>query len=192
MRLLHKIKYESIKIAVFKVVWSSICFFITLRKLFSIYIFLLENNCSSGTDYCFYRKIIAFWITDLNRDNYIFIFKLYTRTGIITWICDNYIPHRVYFNIINILLCRNGLIMSPAINSIVVYLKNRRKLLKLTQHQLAIKAGVGLRFIRDLEQGKTTLRMDKVNQVLKLFGQELGPIPIDRNKLIRDWLLSVF
>jgi y4mF family transcriptional regulator len=76
--------------------------------------------------------------------------------------------------------------MSPAINSIVVYLKNRRKLLKLTQHQLAIKAGVGLRFIRDLEQGKTTLRMDKVNQVLKLFGQELGPIPIDRNKLIRD------
>ena len=76
--------------------------------------------------------------------------------------------------------------MSPATNSLVVYLKNRRKLLKLTQHQLAIKAGVGLRFIRDLEQGKTTLRMDKVNQVLKLFGQELGPIPIDRNKLIRD------
>ena len=76
--------------------------------------------------------------------------------------------------------------MSPATNSLVVYLKNRRKLLKLTQHQLAIKAGVGLRFIRDLEQGKTTMRMDKVNQVLKLFGQELGPIPIDRNKLIRD------
>jgi y4mF family transcriptional regulator len=76
--------------------------------------------------------------------------------------------------------------MGPATNSIVVYLKNRRKLLKLTQHQLAIKAGVGLRFIRDLEQGKTTMRMDKVNQVLKLFGQELGPIPIDRNKLIRD------
>lgn len=76
--------------------------------------------------------------------------------------------------------------MSPATNSIVVYLKNRRKLLKLSQHQLAIKAGVGLRFIRDLEQGKTTMRMDKVNQVLKLFGQELGPIPIDRNKLIQD------
>jgi uncharacterized pyridoxal phosphate-containing UPF0001 family protein len=50
--------------------------------------------------------------------------------------------------------------------------------------ELAEKAGVGLRFIRDLEQGKTTLRMDKVNQVLKLFGQELGPQPVDRIKLI--------
>ena len=66
------------------------------------------------------------------------------------------------------------------------FLKNRRKQLKLTQQQLAVKAGVGLRFIRDLEQGKTTLRMDKVNQVLKLFGQELGPRPISRNKLIRE------
>ena len=76
--------------------------------------------------------------------------------------------------------------MNPATKPLVAFLKNRRKLLKLTQHQLAIKAGVGLRFIRDLEQGKTTMRMDKVNQVLKLYGQELGPIPIDRNKLIRD------
>jgi len=58
--------------------------------------------------------------------------------------------------------------------------------LGLTQPQLAIKAGVGLRFIRDIEQGKETLRMDKVNQVLILFGQELGPVPIDRNKLISD------
>jgi y4mF family transcriptional regulator len=66
------------------------------------------------------------------------------------------------------------------------FLKNKRKQLKLTQQQLALKAGVGLRFIRDLEQGKTTLRMDKVNQVLKLFGQELGPRPISRNKLIRE------
>ncbi|MEI6047850.1 MAG: transcriptional regulator [Bacteroidota bacterium] len=48
----------------------------------------------------------------------------------------------------------------------------------------AEKAGVGLRFVRDHEQGKITLRMDKVNQVLKLFGQELGPRPLDRNKLI--------
>jgi len=61
--------------------------------------------------------------------------------------------------------------------------KNRRRTLNLTQQDLAIKAGVGLRFIRDLEQGKRTLRMDKVNQVLKLFGYELGPILIDRTKL---------
>lgn len=64
------------------------------------------------------------------------------------------------------------------------FLKDKRKKLNLTQQQLAEKAGVGLRFIRDLEQGKTTLRMDKVNQVLKLFGQELGPQPINRDKLI--------
>ena len=64
------------------------------------------------------------------------------------------------------------------------FLKNKRKQLNLTQQQLAEKAGVGLRFIRDLEQGKTTLRMDKVNQVLKLFGQELGPQPINREKFL--------
>jgi y4mF family transcriptional regulator len=66
------------------------------------------------------------------------------------------------------------------------FLKDKRKKLNLTQQQLAEKAGVGLRFIRDLEQGKTTLRMDKVNQVLKLFGQELQPQPINRNKLINE------
>jgi y4mF family transcriptional regulator len=66
------------------------------------------------------------------------------------------------------------------------FLKNKRKQFNLTQQQLAEKAGVGLRFIRDLEQGKTTLRMDKVNQVLKLFGQELGPQPINRNKLLNE------
>ena len=76
--------------------------------------------------------------------------------------------------------------MEKVIITLSDFLKNKRKQLNLTQNQLAEKAGVGLRFIRDLEQGKTTLRMDKVNQVLKLFGQELGPQPIQRNKLIRE------
>jgi y4mF family transcriptional regulator len=66
------------------------------------------------------------------------------------------------------------------------FLKDKRKKLNLSQQKLAEKAGVGLRFVRDLEQGKTTLRMDKVNQVLKLFGQELGPQPINREKLINE------
>ena len=57
------------------------------------------------------------------------------------------------------------------------FLKNKRKQLKITQPQLAEKAGVGLRFIREIEQGKTSLKMDKVNQVLQLFGMELGPVP---------------
>jgi y4mF family transcriptional regulator len=66
------------------------------------------------------------------------------------------------------------------------YIKDKRKKLNINQLQLSEKAGVGLRFIRDLEQGKTTLRMDKVNQVLKLFGQELGPNPINREKLVNE------
>ena len=66
------------------------------------------------------------------------------------------------------------------------FLKEKRKKLNLTQQQLAEKAGVGIRFVRDLEQGKTTLRMDKVNQVLQLFGMELGPQPINRIKLINE------
>lgn len=55
------------------------------------------------------------------------------------------------------------------------FVKEKRKKLKLTQEQLAQRSGVGLRFIRELEQGKKTLQMDKVNQVLYLFGYELGP-----------------
>ena len=70
--------------------------------------------------------------------------------------------------------------MEKAKMTLSEFLKDKRKKLNLTQLQLAHKAGVGLRFIRDLEQGKTTLRMDKVNQVLKLFGQELGSQPINR------------
>ena len=56
------------------------------------------------------------------------------------------------------------------------FVKKQRKIHSLTQMELSRKAGVGLRFVRDLEQGKTTLRMDKVNQVLQLFGKILGPV----------------
>jgi y4mF family transcriptional regulator len=61
------------------------------------------------------------------------------------------------------------------------FVKGKRKLVKLTQTELALKAGVGLRFMRELEQGKQTLRLDKVNQVLKLFGYEVGAVPVSRN-----------
>lgn len=55
-------------------------------------------------------------------------------------------------------------------------MKQKRKELKLTQEELALNAGVGLRFVRDLEQGKRTLRLDKVNDILALFGKEVGVI----------------
>lgn len=61
--------------------------------------------------------------------------------------------------------------------TIAIFIKERRKQLKLTQPGLAERAGVGLRFVRELERGKQTLQLDKVNQVLALFGCELGVIP---------------
>ncbi len=66
------------------------------------------------------------------------------------------------------------------------FIKDKRKSLGLTQEELSFKAGVGLRFIRELERGKPTLQMDKVNQVLKLFGFELGAVELNRNKLINE------
>ena len=62
--------------------------------------------------------------------------------------------------------------------TIAAFVKDARKKFGLTQVDLADKAGVGLRFVRELEQGKQTLRMDKVNQVLRLFGRQVGPVEI--------------
>ncbi len=58
------------------------------------------------------------------------------------------------------------------------FVKIARKGQKMTQEKLAQTAGVGLRFVRDLEQGKKTLRMDKVNQILRLFGKQVGPVDL--------------
>jgi len=67
-------------------------------------------------------------------------------------------------------------------DKIAEFVKSRRKKLGMTQTDIANKAGVGLRFIRDLEQKKATVRCDKVNQVLSLFGHELGPVPVTRGE----------
>ena len=60
------------------------------------------------------------------------------------------------------------------------FVKEKRKAVNLTQPELAEKAGVGLRFVRELEQGKQTLRLDKVNQVLRLFGYEAGAVLVNK------------
>ena len=67
-------------------------------------------------------------------------------------------------------------------NNLSKFIKLKRKTENLTQEELSLKAGVGLRFIRELEQGKETLRMDKVNLVLSLFGHELSPTKINKEK----------
>ena len=66
--------------------------------------------------------------------------------------------------------------------SLSEYVKQMRRQYALTQTDLAEKAGVGLRFVRELEQGKQTLRIDKVNQVLSLFGAHLAPVQITQNQ----------
>lgn len=60
-------------------------------------------------------------------------------------------------------------------NPIGQFVKEQRRAAGLTQEEFALRAGVGLRFIRDLEQGKKTVRLDKVNQVLAMFGTQAVP-----------------
>ena len=63
---------------------------------------------------------------------------------------------------------------------LAAFVKRKRKQAKLTQEDLAQRAGVGLRFIRELEGNKKTLRLDKVEQVLLLFGHTVGPVQAKR------------
>lgn len=58
-------------------------------------------------------------------------------------------------------------------NAIATFIRNKRKEYNYTQEEFSIRSGVGLRFIRELEQGKITLKMDKVMQVLSFFGYQL-------------------
>jgi len=59
---------------------------------------------------------------------------------------------------------------------LIEFIRERRRSMGFTQRDLADRAGVGLRFIRELEQGKPSLRLDKVNQVLALFGHRMEPV----------------
>lgn len=61
-------------------------------------------------------------------------------------------------------------------NQISQFIKAERKKSGLTQEDFAIRSGLGLRFVRELEQGKETCRMDKVNQALAMFGCMLGVV----------------
>lgn len=71
--------------------------------------------------------------------------------------------------------------MTHNTEELIEFVKNKRSDLGLTQEELAKRAGVGLRFVRDLEQGKETVQINKVNQILVLFGYKVGPVKI-RNR----------
>lgn len=67
-------------------------------------------------------------------------------------------------------------------NNLSTTVKILRKQYNLTQEELSLKSGVGLRFVRDLEQGKETLRLDKVNQLLDFFNYEMVATPKNSNQ----------
>jgi len=67
--------------------------------------------------------------------------------------------------------------------SLSEYVKQMRKLYNLTQVELSEKSGVGIRFVRELEREKQSLRLDKVNQILNLFGSEVGVVPMNKDNL---------
>lgn len=84
-----------------------------------------------------------------------------------------FVPDRVYFIRKVNYLYPYGIIFKDM--TIGEYIKDKRKQFKLTQIELAERSGVGVRFVRELERGKTTVQLDKVNQVLELFGETLYP-----------------
>jgi len=65
-------------------------------------------------------------------------------------------------------------------DAIARFIKEQRKRNKLTQEEFALRSGLGLRFVRELEQGKPTVRLDKVNQALAMFGSQAVPGPIEQ------------
>ena len=69
-------------------------------------------------------------------------------------------------------LCKGGY---HTVNKIAKFIKENRKAAGLTQEEFAARSGLGLRFIRELEQGKETVRMDKVNAALAMFDMEAVP-----------------
>ena len=91
--------------------------------------------------------------------------KIYPFGAILSYTLD-FIPERVY--------CDD-------MSTIGEYIKQKRKEIGLTQEEFAMRSGLGLRFVRELEQGKETVRLDKVNQALSMFGKEA--VPGDRKEL---------
>jgi len=76
-------------------------------------------------------------------------------------------------------------------NELIDFVKTHREQQGLTQQELADRTGVGLRFVRDLEQGKENLRLDKVNAVLALFGHKIGPINIENEVNPLTYMASI-
>ena len=64
--------------------------------------------------------------------------------------------------------------MKKDLSPLSIFIKQQRKIYGYTQEEFALRSGLGLRFVRELEQGKKTLRLDKVNQAINFFGYEIS------------------
>lgn len=75
----------------------------------------------------------------------------------------------------------NGSKLRPSIAArLALFVSERRRANRLTQTELALLAGVGRRFVSELENSKTTLRLDKVEAVLQVFGRSLSIVAQSR------------
>ena len=68
-------------------------------------------------------------------------------------------------------------------NAIAEFVKKNRRAAGLTQEEFAMRSGLGLRFVRELEQGKETVRMDKVNKALAMFGMQAIPGKLEKKDI---------
>ena len=100
------------------------------------------------------------------RGHYHLLRQINTLSGIKTRLQIDIIPERGY---------------SLCMSRLGDYIKTERKKAGLTQEQFAMRSGLGLRFVRELEQGKETVRLDKVNQALAMFGKEAVPGEMERD-----------
>lgn len=103
-----------------------------------------------------------------------------TRKGVVFCKKNEIIPDRDDLRVICLKLHPKGCIIIN-MSTIGDYIKEKRKEIGLTQEEFAMRSGLGLRFVRELEQGKETVRLDKVNQALGMFGKEA--VPGDRKEL---------
>ncbi len=82
----------------------------------------------------------------------------------------------LYLIAYNILPLINNYIQKHIMTSLSEFVKQKRKQTGLDQAEFAERAGVALTVVRKIEQGKENLQLEKVNQVLKMFGHELAPV----------------
>lgn len=102
----------------------------------------------------------------------------YTPSGVIQAKTTILYPKRYKYETSHYICTQTGIDMKQT--TISKFVKTMRKQCGLTQVELSEKSGVGLRFVRELEQGKQSLRLDKVNQILSLFGAEVGAVPVTK------------